>query len=361
MNSFDFLLAFGYIDQEVVQRAIEYVQPDKSRISKNRNTRVGEGTAKNQHKRLGKTLMIAAVIVALFAAMCAGAFALNLFGLRELWQTPNRELSDSAAAYMQQQNAGAEEAGWSCQVNESLCDAATVMMTVTISGGDRFIIAPTDANAGDSVRSIGLDGDGTLEELAEAQGKRLLLVGASITGIVGASGNQSQRFQCISESEMTILVKTDKRSSSESIQANCLVYALEYTGERHYDQTDVQRVEMPLTLTEAPSEVIGHFAPEGENAIPGALIGEATVTKSALGIIVRFPITITDRNAMRMIIRMYSDETGQIQFTDFCDGDENEHLIQWSFGDGEVFDKLTVHFYDGNEQSVGTVVFNKNS
>ncbi len=83
MNSFDFLLAFGFIDQEVVQNAIEYMQPGKSSICKNRNTRAGEGTVKYRHKRFGKTLLIAAVIVALFAAMCAAAYALNLFGLKD--------------------------------------------------------------------------------------------------------------------------------------------------------------------------------------------------------------------------------------------------------------------------------------
>ncbi len=145
MNSHDFLLAFGCIDQDLVHEAIEFVQADVI-------------IPQQGHKRVGKTFIIAAVIVLIFAAMCAGAYALNLFGLRELWQTPNRELPESAADYIQPQNTGAEAAGWSCQVNESLCDAATVMMTVTVSGGDQYIIAPTDASAGDSVNSIGLDG-----------------------------------------------------------------------------------------------------------------------------------------------------------------------------------------------------------
>ena len=37
-----------------------------------------------RRKKLGRTLLIAAVIVSIFAALCVGAYALNIFGIREL-------------------------------------------------------------------------------------------------------------------------------------------------------------------------------------------------------------------------------------------------------------------------------------
>lgn len=73
MNSFDFLLALNGADKVELCRAIELMYPDT------RSSRVRPGG-----KKLGRTLLIAAVIVSIFAALCVGAYALNIFGIREL-------------------------------------------------------------------------------------------------------------------------------------------------------------------------------------------------------------------------------------------------------------------------------------
>ena len=71
MNSFDFLLALGHADQNIVQEAIELMDTGKN------NVMYGRGKA-------GRTLLVAAIVSALVAAMCVSAYALNLFGIREL-------------------------------------------------------------------------------------------------------------------------------------------------------------------------------------------------------------------------------------------------------------------------------------
>ena len=73
MNSFDFLLALNGADKVELCRAIELMYPDT------RSSRVRPGG-----KKLGRTLLIAAVVASIFAALCVGAYALNLFGIREL-------------------------------------------------------------------------------------------------------------------------------------------------------------------------------------------------------------------------------------------------------------------------------------
>ena len=107
-------------------------------------------------------LILAACLV---FSLAVAAYAANLFGIRELFRTPYRELPETAVAYIQQETAAAEvEEGWSCAITESLCDNSTVMATVTIRGGDKYIVAPTDADPDQSVGIIGIAGEQTLRE-----------------------------------------------------------------------------------------------------------------------------------------------------------------------------------------------------
>ena len=66
MNSFDFLLALNGADKVELCRAIELMYPDT------RSSRVRPGG-----KKLGRTLLIAAVVASIFAALCVGAYALR--------------------------------------------------------------------------------------------------------------------------------------------------------------------------------------------------------------------------------------------------------------------------------------------
>ena len=71
IRTFDFLLSLSEIEPAMVQGTIGRVYKRKA-------------ASRSGSRRLGKTLLIAAVIASLFAAMCAGAYALNLFGLKDL-------------------------------------------------------------------------------------------------------------------------------------------------------------------------------------------------------------------------------------------------------------------------------------
>ena len=73
MNSFDFLMALNEFDAGYVSEAIGLMYPERA------GCRTGL-----RRKKLGRMLLIAAVIISIFTALCAGAYALNLFGIREL-------------------------------------------------------------------------------------------------------------------------------------------------------------------------------------------------------------------------------------------------------------------------------------
>ena len=154
-------------------------------------------------------------LVALVPAACLVfslsiiAYAANWFGIREMFGTYNRELPDTADPYIQHHTeATAAQEEWSARVTESLCDTGKILTTVTVSGGDKYIIVPTDAMPDDSVGFIVIEGNQTLGEHAAAQGKELLFVWATLRhnenlGIF----TEAQTFVNVYDKEMNILVE----------------------------------------------------------------------------------------------------------------------------------------------------------
>ena len=305
----------------------------------------------HSHRKLAVLILAACLVFSLAVA----AYAANLFGIRELFRTPYRELPETAVAYIQQETAAAEvEEGWSCAITESLCDNSTVMATVTIRGGDKYIVAPTDADPDQSVGIIGISGEQTLSEYAAAQGKKLLLVGASIlkVGDEEISGG-SQRMENTSESEMVILTRCSKTVSASNLEAVCLVYA------REEDSNDVQRVELPFVLSEAPAASEGEvYHPLNPNAIPGLIVRDMTVTETPHGYNIRMPATVTDQEASYNIMKV------EIEGLTYGEGSHaSEDDGNWYFDaymcQGTLGDILIVHYYDCDKQPIGEIEFRK--
>lgn len=305
----------------------------------------------HSHRKLVALILAACLVFSLAAA----AYAANLFGIRELFHTPYRELPEAAVAYIQQETAVAEvEEGWSCAITESLCDNSTVMATVTIRGSDKYIVAPTDADPNGSVGVIGIASEQTLSEYAASQGKKLLLVGASILKVGDEEiGGGSQRMENISESEMIILTQVSKTVSASSLEAVCLVYA------REEGSNEVQRVELPFVLSEAPAtseEMVYH--PLNFNAIPGLTFGDMTVTETPLGYNIRMPATVTDQEASYNIMKV---EIEGLTYGEGSHGSEDDG--NWYFDaymcQGTLGDILIVHYYDWDKQPIGEIEFRK--
>ena len=305
----------------------------------------------HSHRKLAALILAACLVFSLAAA----AYAANLFGIRVLFRTPYRELPEAAVAYIQQETAAAEaEEGWSCAITESLCDNSTVMVTVTIRGGDKYIVAPTDADPDQSVGIIGIAGEQTLSEYAAAQGKKLLLVGASILKVGDEEiGGGSQRMENISESEMVILTQCNKTVSASNPEAVCLVYA------REEDSNEVQRVELPFALSEAPAaseEEVYH--PLNPNAIPGLTVRDMTVTETPLGYNIRMSAIVTDQEASYNIMKV---EIEGLTYGEGSHGLEDDG--NWYFDaymcQGTLEGILVVHYYDCDKQPIGEIEFRK--
>lgn len=318
-----------------------------------RNPKMGkyENATARPHSRRLLALILAACLI---FALATTAYAANLFGIREMFKTYNRELPEAAVPYIQTQTEAAKGEDWSCRVTESLCDLGKVLTTVVVSGGDQYIVAPDDAYPSDSVSTIGLSGDQTLEEYARDQGKQLLFASATLMlneelGVF----TEMQKFENSSPSEMTILLESTRMNdgTNPAGEVVCSVFARGADGEQ-------KRLEVPFTLSEAPASEGGTYVPEDPDAIPGMTVGKATVTQTPLGISVRIPETVTDQDAFDEIMKVEIDGITYLEGGGVLE-DDGKIYFQFSMGQGTLTDTLTVHYYDWDKQPIGDIVFKR--
>jgi len=308
------------------------------------------GKYEKKKNGVGSRRLVAVLLAAcLIFTLAITAYALNLFGIREMFRAQNRELPETATPYIQQHTETAAAEDWSARITESLCDTGKILTTVTVSGGDQYMVVPTDAMAEDSVRFIGMEGSQTLAEYAAAQGKELLFVGASLMqnehlGIF----TETQTFVNLSDTEMNILVESG-RSGDAGGEAVCRVYARDEAGNR-------LELEVPFVLEPVSDENERVFIPENPGEIPGLTVGEATVKETPLGISVRWMETVTDQEAFCDIMKVEIEGITYREGGAVLENDGNWYF-QFSMGEGTVGDTLVVHFYDWDGLLIGDIVF----
>ena len=301
-----------------------------------------------KHRVNTRRLMRLVLAACLIFALCLTAFAVHYFlGIRDM----DKKLPEKAEPYIQQHTEAAVLEDWSAQITESLCDETQILVTVTVSGGDRYIIAPTNADPNTLAADIGIEGDQTLGEYAKEQGKKLLFVGASLKENESLGGIGSQDFRNTSPNEMTILIQSNKTAALTENEIICCVYAVDENWEK-------QTLDIPFRLEEAPSND-GIYVPDDPAAVPGMIAGEATVAETPMGISIRFMQTATDDAVW--------DNLKKVEFDGIVRGeggwvleDDGNWWFTVSRCTGSVGDTLTAHYYDWDDNIVGTIVFTKN-
>lgn len=318
-----------------------------------RTSKMGKYENKKSKAGIRRLTGLAAAACLVFS-LAVTAYALNLFGIREMFRTVNRELPQTADPYIQHHTeATTAQEDWSARVTESLCDSSRILVTVSVSGGDKYIVAPTDASASDSVSLIGISGEQTLEEYAASQGKQLLFVGASLLrnehlGVF----TQAEKFISASEGEIHILVDAERSGGEAADSAICYLHG------RTVDD-EVLRLEVPFVLSQTPSTNEGQFVPVDANAIPGITVIGAKVEETPLGWTVRIISTVPNQHAFDNIKKMDSDEITDFEGGGFVLEDDGTWSTTWTMGKGSISDTLTVHFYDWDDHLIGNIVFEK--
>lgn len=291
-------------------------------------------------------LLLAACLV---FALATTAYASNAFGLRDLFRSPNRELPEAVDPYIQQHEQSAAAAGWQAQITESLCDETKILATVTVTCNDQYVLVPTFASAEEDTSVIGLDGNQTLGDYAASQGKQLLYVGATFRdnkdlGVF----TESQKNQNLSDSQMILLVEASRTGGAIAGNEICHVYALDEAGVKH-------ELNLPVTLTQAPSQSDSTYAPADPNAIPGITVGEATVAQTPLGLSIRWKVTVSDEAVFN---RLYDTVIEGIKIQEggyVLEGDSWYFTVPMA--QGTLGERMVVHFYDQDNQPMGDIVF----
>lgn len=314
----------------------------------------GLSKGKEVKKHSGKILALI-VAACMLLGLAITAYAANLFSIRELFKTHVWELPEEADSYIHEETVSRQSGeGWNCEITESLADNATVMVTVAIHGGDKYIIAPTYDGPDDSVGEIGIFEDKTLGDYAAEKGKTLLFVGASITKVGDMEGiNGSQRMESISDNEMLILSKTSQTVDTSNPNAVITVYA------REDGKEEVERIELPVVLNAAPQvgeELVFH--PVKPDAIPGMTVGDLHVTETALGYNLEMLETVTDQQKWYEIMKVeidgltYSEGGGVLR-------DDGNWYFEVNMCQGTVGDTMTLRYYDWDKQPIGEIKFRK--
>ncbi len=317
-------------------------------ISLNRSPKGGRYQAKPAHRKLWVLILAACLVFALAVTAYA---VVNILGIRDMLSGTTQALPSEVEPYITPETAATEaEEGWSCALTQSLYTGDKLLITVTVSGGDQYIVAPTYCGPEDSTMEIGLDGSQTLQEYAAQQDKKLLFAGARVD-LDGWDGNgQGQLMKNTSPGEMTILISGDHLVDiPETLTGTCEVYVVDAENR---GIEDVMRQKLPLTLTAAPQ-------PEGEGRtftlqsgeVPGLRFAEATLTKTLTGYKFQLPFAVVDKKAVENYLKVYCPELDFWGWLDFGSG--NIWLEDLKNAD---FDKITLEIRDEDSVPVGSVV-----
>ena len=158
----------------------------------------------------------------------------------------------------------------------------------------------------------------------------------------------------ISESEMVILTQVSKTVSASNPEAVCLLYA------REEGSSEVQRVELPFVLSEAPAASEGTvYHPLKPDAIPGLTFGDMTVAETPLGYHIHMPATVTDRETRRNIMKVEIEGLTYGEGGAFMEDETGNCYFEAFMCQGTLEGVLVVHYYDCDKQPIGEIEFRK--
>lgn len=347
------------IEEELIAEAMELRAAERSRIPERNKKMEKNGSENRRHiARRGITLALAACLV---LALAATAYALNLFGLRELYANPNRgEMPAEAQEQIEEQEGFVRGEGFSCRVLESYCDENNVILTLSVTADEGYVLADSSEDPFTELQSIGLAGEGTLEEYAMGQGSKLIFVGAALPWEDLGLRSEGMHTEYLSDGELILYLEASKSVSAPVIETVCRITAqIVEPGnlDPEYDPAAIQRLEIPLTMREGEGSEIGVYLPEEPEAVPGLRLGELSLRRTPLGFTLRLTGTPTDTAALETLLTL------RVEGLEFHGsgrmGVQPDGSFQADFeqGQGEIGDSLSVSFLDWDKQPVGTVTF----
>ena len=124
------------------------------------------------------------------------------------------------------------------------------------------------------------------------------------------------------------------------------------------EEGNQRHIQVPFSLSQVEASDTGIFTPDNPNALPGITLGDATVTKEASGIKIRWKADADDQMAFNF--KTTVEEITQYNGGGYVLEDDGCWYFELYMGQGEVNDTLTVHFTDwDNGKSIADVVFTR--
>ena len=305
-----------------------------------------------------KRIITVALAAALILSLGIVAYAANLFGLRELYANPNRgEMPEEAADLIVSQSAEVEGDGWSASVLETYCDEGTVLVTVRVSADSNCLVVPTDEDLDSPLSVIGLQGEGTLGDYAQREGKTLLFAGANLDQEALGLQSAGERFENASPQEMTIYVEGARDGGAVApVDTVCTVVVVAWPPEtQDADSMVTERRELPITLAEGKSTPLGIYTPTDPHALSGFELGELSLTQTPLGISLRLKMSVLDEDAANKLLTLRLDG---VEFHGAGSIDLNGYAV-FGQGQGDFGDSPIIRFLDWDKNTIAEVSFEK--
>ena len=346
------------MNRELISKAL--CQIDESFIAEAYRpvTEAASGSSERIVPMKKKRIITFALAAALLLALGVTAYAINLFGLRELYSNPNRgDMPEKAADLIVSQSAEVEGDGWSASVLETYCDEGTVLVAVRVSADERYIVVPTDEDLNSPLSVIGLSGEESLRAYAQKEGKTLLFVGANLDWEALGLNSAGERFENASPQEMTIYVEGARGSGAATpVDTVCTVVAVAWSPETQDSDTLVpERRELPITLVEGKSTPLGLYAPVDPYALPGFELGELRLTQTPLGIELRLKMSVLNEETSRNLLTLRLDG---VEFHGAGSIDPYGYAV-FSQGQGDFGNSPLIRFLDWDINTISEVAFEK--
>lgn len=341
--------ALGNLDGVLLEECMTYGKTCSRFVPERKNT-MGKYEDK---RRSGRKLWVLALAACLVFAMAATAYAANLFGIRELFY---RELPQEADAYIQthtQETIASQEQPWKAEVTESLADGTKLMLTIRFTCDEKYLLVPGDIGEEEDVGYMGLEYGKTMAEYARELDRELLFVGASLMQDSTLGVFTETRYpQSVSPGELDILLVSDRMNADPVKTVSCQMTA--HRG----DPEQVERLELSVPLSPVTDGETFTYVPENPEAVPGLILGNATVTKSATGWNVQILETFTDRDAAYKIMKT------EIVGLEIAEGggvmlDETHCQFQCAMAQGDIGETMTVRYYDWDKVFIAEVNFRR--
>ena len=184
-----------------------------------------------------------------------------------------------------------------------------------------------------------------------------MFVGANLDWEALGLASAGERFENSSPQEMTIYVEGARGSDTGApFDTVCTVVAVAWSPETQAPDTVVpERRDLPITLVEGKSTMLGLFTPVDSYALPGFELGELSLTQTPLGIELRLKMKALDEEAARNLLTLRLDG---VEFHGAGTIDPNGYAV-FSQGQGDFGDSPVIRFLDWDKNTISEVAFEK--